>query len=129
MSAWDRTPRFKPNSPPLIEPDDWRAEHSRPRPYVRCWVESSMTAAELRDAPQTTILIPWGFVRAMSRHSLRKTTERRCRESMTDGSSPELNKHWFFYIWDDSRPWNPDDIACWTPIAERPRDQWVMVRP
>jgi hypothetical protein len=60
---------------------------------------------------------------------LYKSAVAHCRTSMNDGSSLPVNHHSRFYVWDSSRePWNPDDIQCWIPVADFPRNQWVLQR-
>jgi len=107
MSEWDLVPKFKPAAPPPIL-GDRSARAQLYKPYAACWIASD-------DLP-----------RVLSFHHTRKTAERSCRDSLHDTSSPEVNHHTRFYIWDSSLPWNPDSLHSWTPIAERPRDQWVL---
>jgi len=108
MSAWDRVPRYKPSVPPFVEQSP---EARLKRPYVATWINSA------------------GYAVPLGCFHLRKAAERRCRDSMRDGATPSENHHTRFYIYDSSYPrWAPDSPHCWTPIAERPRDQWVPTR-
>lgn len=105
-SEWDRMPRYTPERPP------YKPEQSR--------------EMELRRYIAAVWIGPAGDPRVLGMHHLRKGAEKHCRESMRDYSSEELNRHTRFYVWDSTRPWNPDDIRTWTPIARWPRHQYVL---
>jgi len=79
------------------------------RPYGVYWVNSRGVAVPLSKR---------GF-------HLRKTALAFIRAQMLDGSSHDFNHHTRYYIRDMSLPWNPDSLYCWTPVTERPRDQWA----
>lgn len=111
MSEWDQIARYRPATPPyFVHPT--RASALRD-PYIACWINSA------------------GVAVALSRRGchLRKSALALIRSCMHDGSSPEMNKADRYYIWDSSFVgWNPHNLNCWTPVAERPRDQWVPNR-
>lgn len=94
-------PAQAPVKPPLLAE---RKAHVRPKRFASIWIDS-------------------GAPRVLAMHMLRKGAEARCREMINEAvgedASPTL-----YYIWDTFRPWEPANIARWTPIAERPRDQW-----
>lgn len=105
MSEWDHVAKFKPAAPPFLERTREAALY---KPYVACWINPRNEVCPLGTA-----------------HT-RRAAERACRNSMRDNCDPVVNHHTRFYIWDSSLPWNPESLHAWTPIAERPRDQWVL---
>lgn len=108
---WDREARFIPAAAPVFHHRNREAKLRQP--YVGVWINSL-------DMP-----VP---VTRFGCH-LRKNAEVTLRRLMNDDSSHEMNHHTRYYIWDSSFPgWNPRDLNCWTPIAARPRDQWVPSR-
>lgn len=111
MSEWDRTPRYKPSAPPDLSRVHATRVAPLQRPYVACWINSQ------------------GVPVALGAFHLYKAAVTCCRKSMNDNSTPTENHHSRFYVYDSSRKaWNPDDLHCWTPVAERLRDQWVPRR-
>jgi len=105
MSEWDRVAKYKPSAPPPLPPQT-RNGRLKNR-FASVWIG-------VGDVPGV-----------LGMHHLRKGALYSIRRSMHDFASSELNHHTRFYTWDTSLPWNPDDIASWTPTAERPRDQWI----
>lgn len=111
MNEYDRVALYKPAQPPFFEYPN--AESALRQPYVPCWINSQGVAVPL----------------ATRGSHLRKSALATIRRHINDGSAPELNHHTRYYIWDTSRtPWNPDDLNCWTPTAERPCNQWTPSR-
>ena len=100
---------IQPSQPPeLVSPRTREAQLARP--FMACWINS---------VGRPTILTPNGC-------HLRKTAYAAIRKAMNDGSDHRVNHHTMYYVWDTSWPtWQPANPYCWTPVAERPRDQWV----
>lgn len=55
---------------------------------------------------------------------MRKTAEKLCRAAIADHSRWQSD-HTQFYIWDTRLGWNTESLACWTPIAPAPAQQWI----
>jgi hypothetical protein len=104
---WNRQARYVPTVPPVFQHRNREAKLRQP--YVGVWITST---------GQPAVITPYGC-------HLRKSVETTIRRHMIDGSSSEMNHHTRYYIWDTSIAWSPESLNCWTPIAERPRDQWV----
>lgn len=110
MNEWDRKPRYTPSEPPHFT--HATREGALARPYVPCWINSQGVASPL----------------GTRGNHLRKGALTIIRQSMQDGSTHTENHHTRYYIWDTSIPWDAHNLNCWTPVAERPCDQWVPTR-
>ena len=97
--------RYKPSVMPVVGehllPLDPRA---RPRVFACCIVPPH--------AEHTALVLRCCYTR--------KAAERAIRQELRNADSLER-----FYIWDRTAVWNPHELACWTPVAEFPRDQWL----
>lgn len=102
--------KYAPSEPPIFQ--HATRDGALARPYVPCWINSQGVAVAL----------------STRGNHLRKGALTTIRTHMLDGSTHTENHHTRFYIWDSSLPWNPHNLNVWTPVAERPRDQWVPSR-
>lgn len=111
MSVHSRFARYKPAVAPWLEHVHRFRGASLTRPYVAVWINSI------------------GHPSAMAACKNYSSAVIQCRNHMNLGGTPSEAHHTRYYVYDSSyATWEPDNLACWTPIAERPRDQWIPAR-